>query len=290
VRRAIVGWFGDQNVDMGDVRRKWFQRNGYGDVSDVVEDVRHRWDDVSGDVLFLSVEREPSVARWESDEQWLEAATKIVPLHVPEPLYLDYLELAIEAYANDREFVPVEAFVGFRDPYEEPVRYLNDLFAVRRIDYRFDERGRAEWHGDEGAYHEVLRPALDVLDDPRLGTSRREFGDALDAVRRGDRVGVKNAIRDASNAVESAMKALLDARGVPRPERETADPLWDALRRGGVVAEKTKEEICGPSHLRNSYGGHGADPARDEPVPDGVASLAVMTAAAAIVYLAGRLP
>jgi HEPN domain-containing protein len=175
-------------------------------------------------------------------------------------------------------------------PYGEAVNYLNQLFATRGIVYRFAQTGQAEWHGDPGAYEQTLEPALAALSDQRLDAAAREFRDALNALRRGDRVGVKNAIRDASNAVEATMKALLDAREIERPERETADNLWDELHRNGVVSAKTKEEVCGPSHLRNSYGGHGPDPARDEPVPEGVAELAVMTAAGGIVYLAQLLP
>lgn len=292
VRRAIDLWLVDEGVDPDEIRRRIFQRAGYADVSDVVDDVRDRWDDLQAAVLLRLLAEDPDVARWEiGSRSQRDAATKLVFHHIPEPLYLDYLEEAIAKHVRDRSFVVDPSYLDYvEDPRVAPVRYLNELFARRGIDYRFNEDGRAEWHGDEGAYTEVVRPALDALDDERLQTARRECGDSLVGLRRGDRVGNKNAIRDASNAVESTMKALLDAHGIPRPEKEAADSLWDALRDGGIVAERTKEEVCGPSHLGNRYARHGPDPADDQPIPPGVATLAVQTAAAAIVYLASLLP
>jgi hypothetical protein len=242
VRRAIDSWFVERNIDPHEIRNRIYQGAGYGDVNDVIDDVRDRWGEDEGDELVRDLEDDPAVARWEIDsDARRDAAAKAVFHHMPEPLYLDYLEEAFAEYVRDRSIVSQPEYIEYMDdPRAAPLRYLNDLFAARRIAYRFNEDGRAEWHGDEGAYDEVIRPALDALDDDRLRTPRREYGDALGGLRRGDRVGNKNAIRDASNAVESTMKALLDARELPRPDKEAADVLWEALRAGGVVAERTK--------------------------------------------------
>ncbi len=86
------------------------------------------------------------------------------------------------------------------------------------------------------------------------------------------------------------MKALIDSHQVSRPTREAADALWEALRTADLVADKTKEPLCGPSHIRNSFGGHGLDPTDPTPAPPGLAALTVQAAAAAISYLASLLP
>ena len=144
---------------------------------------------------------------------------------------LDVLEQAV-ADAGSR-------FMEWPNP---AIGEINRLFEHRGIWFRFSEMGTAEWHGDAGVYEDVVQPALNALSDPRLVSARQEYEDALRALRRGGREGAKNAIRDASNAVETTMKALLDACRVSRPPKESADNLWDALRAANVVAEKTKEE------------------------------------------------
>jgi hypothetical protein len=169
------------------------------------------------------------------------------------------------------------------------VRYLNELFAARGIGYRFDENGRAQWYGDAGAYVEVVRPALDALEDERLAGCRQEFGAALGHLRAGTPKDHEDAIEEASKAVESAMKVVLTGHQVQRTGNETAEPLWNLLRDNDIVPPKTKDAILSTSRLRNEYGGHGQGEDVRE-IPDGIPALTVRAAAAAITYLAARLP
>ena len=111
-----------------------------------------------------------------------------------------------------------------------------------------------------------------------------------EGLRRGDREGFKNAIRDSSNAVETTMKAVIDARGLHRTGTETAVPSVDDPSDGRCRRGETQELLCGPSKLRNTFGGHGPDPAKDVPVPHGIPAFSVQTAAAVISYLAVLLP
>lgn len=289
VRQAIASWFREHDVDSADVRRRFFQRRGYGNVDHVASDVADRWGEDAGVALYERLNEDPDVDQWNHGRRRQAVATTVVYLYMPEPLYLDYLEEAVGKYADDRMYVEPE-YAGYaEDPYVAPVRYLNDLFASRRIDYRFNADGRAEWHGDEGAYVEVVRPALDALDDARLAGCRQEFEASRGHLRVGTPKDREDAIEEAGKAVESAMKVLLDARGIARPARETAEPLWIALRDGGVVPTPTREAILAPSRLRNEYGGHGQG-GEIRAIPDGVPELAVRSAAAAIGYLASRLP
>src|SRR5581483_5797852 len=109
-------------------------------------------------------------------------------------------------------------------------------------------------------------------------------------LRQGGRVGDKNAVRDASGAVESAMKALLDAYGVPRTGKEPADSLWELLDDKQIVDRKSRDAVLAAPHIGNTHGRHGKDPKHPDPVPRGIPALAVQSAAAALVYLAGQLP
>ena len=263
---------------------------GYGDVRDVLADVQYRWGEGVFDRLAGDLATDPQVSRWERPVEQLNASEKVVFHHVPEPLYLDYLEEAFEQYVLDRSIVDDPAMIEFmEDPRAAPLDYLNGLFARRQINYRFTEDGRAEWHGDEGAYRQIIRPALNALDDDRLDGCRDEFEAALGHLRAGTAKDREDAIEEAGKAVESAMKVVLAARGVERTGNETAEPLWNLLRANDIVPAKTKDAILAPSRLRNEYGGHGAGEAVRE-IPEGIPELAVRSAAGAVAYLAARLP
>ncbi len=217
------------------------------------------------------------------------ALTGAVYRHVPAPHYLDYLELALEKYARDRAIVQVDYIDIIEDPRIAPIGYLNELFAARRIDYRFDENGRARWHGDAGAYCEIIRPALDALDDDRLAGARQEFESALGHLRSGTPKDQEDAIEEAGKAVESAMTVLLDSHRVTRSGNETAEPLWNLLRENEIIPPKTNDAVLSTSRLRNEYGGHGQG-AEIREIPVGIPALAVRSAAATIAYLAELLP
>ncbi|HZR96734.1 MAG TPA: hypothetical protein VFA56_13640 [Gaiellaceae bacterium] len=206
------------------------------------------------------------------------------------PLYLDYLEGCVALYVKDRVYAFTEAdYSDEFDPIGPALDYLNKLFETRRVSYRFNAEGRAEWHGDQGAYEEIVRPALDSLADTRLAGSRQEFEAALGHLRTGTPKDFEDAIEEAGKAVESAMKAVLDERQVTRTGNETAEPLWNALRDNTLVPPKTKDAILSTSRLRNEYGGHGQG-GQVRTIPEEIPALTVRAAAAAIAYLASRLP
>jgi len=289
VRRAIRSWFSERSVDAEEVRKRWFQRLGYGGVDDVLDDVRDRWDDITSATMRRDLEEDEVVARWSEGAKARAAATLISYLHVPAPLYLHYVQHAIAKYVEDRAIVDVDYIDYAEDPMIAPVAYLNDLFAARRIDYRFNENGLAEWHGDEGTYFEVVRPALDALDDARFAGCRQEFEAALGHLRAGTPKDREDAIEEAGKAVESAMKVVLDALSIPSTGKENAEKLWQSIRDAGVVETPTHHAIVSAAGLRNEWGGHGQG-SEIRQIPDGIPELAVRTAAAAIAYLAGLLP
>jgi hypothetical protein len=289
VRRAIASWFHERGVEQADVRRRFFQGFGYGSVDDIGGDIRDRWGEDAYNGFYRDLQNDPEVSRWHHAKRQRQAAAAVAYRHVPEPLYLDYVEIAVEKYTDDRAIIDPGYVEYVENPLIAPVTYLNELFAARGIDYRFSEDGKAEWHGDEGGYHEVIRPALDALADERLAACRQEFDAALDHLRRGTAKDREDAIEEAGKAVESAMKVLLAAHGIQRDGNETAEPLWNLLRENEIVPPKTKDAILSASRLRNEYGGHGAgEEIRN--IPNGIPELAVRDAAVAIAYLAGLLP
>lgn len=289
VRRAIDSWFRERGVDPQVVRRTWFQDLGYGGVDDVANDVRDRWDDAQSVLFYRDLEEDRVVEEISYGPNRRKAAALISYLHVPTPLYLGFVERAVRAYVNENCYVEAEYADYAEDPYIAPVRYLNDLFATRRIDYRFTNDGRAEWHGDEGTYHEVVRPALDALADARLGGCREEFEAALGHLRAGTPKDREDAIEEAGKAVESAMKVVLDVRGIPRTDKENAEKLWQMIRDAEIIETPTHDAIGSTARLRNEWGGHGQG-GQVRQIPEGIPELAVRASAAAVAYLAGLLP
>jgi hypothetical protein len=278
VRTSILATLMEGGVSPTSLWTALQRRQGYRHAEETREDIDERFSSAQAiefeEAMKVAIE---AVRRRRSKMPRVDYLAEPALLAVPEGLFLDAVELGL-------------AVIGPYPGGNPHVREINALFERRGIYFRFNEWGHALWVGDPGTYAEVVAPALDVLGDARLAVARQEFEDALGALRRGGRIGEKNAIRDASNAVETSMKALLDAHGLPRSGTEAADALWDALYAGGVVAEKTKEQVCGPCHIGNRYGRHGPDPNAGDPPPAGVAALAVQAAAAAITYLASLLP
>jgi hypothetical protein len=284
VRSALLDWLNDHGVDHRDIWKQLMQRVGYGGPVDVVEDVAARFGEQAREPLQTAFITESRIRRPIPPNDRNRYAMPGL-LHVPAPLFLDALEIGVELAG--KEYTKHDEFV-YESHDHAAIEEINRIFTVRGINYRFTPLGKAEWHGDEQAYQQVIAPALGALSDPRLAGAAQEFGDAIAALRLGTREGEKNAIRDASNAVESAMKSVIDDHAISRTGNETADPLWQLLKDENGVADKTKDPICAAPRLRNTYGGHGPNPQPD-PVPPGVAEYTVNVAASAIVYLADQL-
>jgi hypothetical protein len=289
VRRAVASWFNDHDVNLSAARRRFFQRFGYGDVDDVADDIRQRWGGDAREKFYEDLQHDPAVDQWNYGPRRKRAANAVSVFHVPAPLYLDYVSDCIDVYAEPRRYTTDPASLEYTDdPYLTPVTFLNGLFSESHIPYRFNRLGRAEWRGDEGAHEVIIRPALDMLEDPRLVGCRQEFEAAVGHLRKGTQKDLEDAIEEAWKSVESAMKILLDAHGIPPPEKGTTEPLWIALRDGGIIETPTRDAVVATSRIRNEWG-HGQGGAI-RVIPGGVPALAVQTAAAAIVFLGSRLP
>jgi hypothetical protein len=288
VRRALLDWFGEHDVEPREIWRLLNREVGWGSPQDVVDDVAERFGSEAAERVSIALKEEAKIRRpvsWDHMPRYTSSGLDTVPA----ALFLDALEIGVGLSAKEYKSWSdgtVDYIEFFKDA---AIEEINRLFAVRGIEYRFGEDGKAMWHGDEGAYREVIAPALAALADVRFKGAQQEFGDALVALRQGTRVGHKNAIRDASNAVESAMKSLLDEHGVPRTGQEAAQQLSALLLSAEIVAANTQDTICAAPRLRNKYGGHGPNP-KPTAVPIGIPDLTVQAAATALTYLSRLFP
>jgi hypothetical protein len=109
--------------------------------------------------------------------------------------------------------------------------------------------------------------------------------------RLGGNNNYKRAIHQASNAVESVMKALLRSRGLPEPH-EPAPALFARLADPGSgvgVPPFTKKLVLAAADLRNMRAGHGQGSTVRQ-APEEVADAAIASAATAIALLGHYLP
>ena len=148
---------------------------------------------------------------------------------------------------------------------------------------------RIQWVGDPGLHQSVVKPALEVLSDPRLAGAAAEFLAALAHLRSGSMKDREDAIDEAAKAVESAMKALCDEHQIQRKGNETAEPLFKLLDDRGVAVHEADKAVTAIARIRNHHVAHGQG-ASVRCVPPGLDDLAVRAAANALSYLGGLFP
>ncbi len=276
VRVSLLGWLAQNR--MGSPTQLWgtlCQYEGYGTFDEVAAEVARRFGQDASDHFLGEMnahfKREQSRMSFAAGVDYnAEPAIRALPA----PQFLDVLEIAIRN----------ADYGGYRFAEE-----ANRLFAKRGVNYRFSDAGEAEWHGDEGAYLAIVRPALDALRDNRMAGARAEFDAALAHLRSGSTKDVEDAVEETAKAVESAMKVVLAESGVTLKGKETARPLFDRMSKAGVVPAAADDAVLAASRIRNAFGGHGSG-AQPREVPPGIAELAVRASASAICYLASRLP
>jgi len=255
--------------------QRLLRREGLSGYQEIIDDFRHRFGDEAAEAFH-----EAMTEHARKDQHRMVAvagvdyAAEPALRSIPAPLFLDILEDAADE-------------VGFASSWQI-VQEANRLFERRGINYRLNG-DRAEWHGDPSVYQEVVAPALEALVDPRLGGARNEYEAALGHLRSGTDKDMEDAVEEAGKSVESAMKVLLDEKGVARTGKEAAFALFDLMSNNGVVIPEAKEAVVATARIRNNYGGHGAG-AMPRKVPEPVAELAVRTAASSITFLASHLP
>lgn len=166
--------------------------------------------------------------------------------------------------------------------------HIDTVLTKRGIPYRYDA-ARFMWAGDRGAHQLVVEPALRALADSRLDGSRDELETALRHLRLGTLKDLEDAIEEAAKSVESALKVLAAETSTAVAATATIRPLFDALKNAGVIPPYTDNLIQAAARLRNELAGHGAG-SQPRQIKLDEATATVNVAAAALVFLAGRLP
>jgi hypothetical protein len=283
VRDALLGWFNDPyGVSPTEIWTKVRQAEGFStSAGSAADDILDRFGEEAAQKFIDRVRyggQEPLAWSYASDKEAVAAL-----LGLPTPLFLDALEHAVHLLGRVQSG---EWEVGGFVPLG--IDQINRVFEKRGIHYRMTANGKAEWHGDETAYRDIVAPALAALNDSRLAGSKVEFETALADLRRRTEQNRREAVAHAGAAVESAMKMLLDAHNLPRPKNQSARNLWEELWKTRIVAEKSEFAILAAPHLATTHGRHGVG--TPAPVPAGVPEMAVQSGASAISYLAQLLP
>ena len=196
-------------------------------------------------------------------------------------------QLFTAALDAGRDIASAYAFELFRS--EEAQRDTHDgiaqLFIDNGVPYAFDETGRLAPTGSAAMSAATVQPALDVLDDPRLANARTHLVEAQQRLQEHD---PDESVDEARMAVEY-MLALLDATGTPRPAKHQPQDLFNALagQVPPVLSRAAEELVLSPPRFRGrTTAGHAGGAA----VEQGEAEPVVGAAAAALVFLASKLP
>jgi hypothetical protein len=171
---------------------------------------------------------------------------------------------------------------------DDAVDELNERFRRAGFGYRY-ENGKIYCIDNELIHQQVMRPALQLLADPRFKGADQEFRAAHDHYKAGEH---KDCAVDALNALESTMKTICDLKKWSYPQGARSSDLLKILRREGLFpdfADQSFDQLVatlksGLPILRNETGGHGQG-AIPVTVPEYVALYALNLAASKIVFL-----
>jgi len=177
---------------------------------------------------------------------------------------------------------------GIRISTAQAIEELNERFRRAGFGYRF-ESSKIIRVDSEVVHKEAVRPALQLLSDPRFAGANDEFRAAFDRLKAGEN---KDCAVDALNALESTMKAICDAKAWKYDKDARANDLLKILRREKLFpafADQSFDQLVstlksGLPAVDNESGGHvqGSIPVE---IPTYVAVYALNLAASNIRFL-----
>jgi hypothetical protein len=254
-----------------------FLQDRFADFQDYINAVTAVW----GDSIAAELTSELTHARDEAEfaiprEDGFMAMCNVVLRRMPEP---DFRRAIRDAFVDARYMDRAEA------------DRITDICRSRGIPWRFDRSEGFVWVGDQEVEALAITPAMSALADSRFsGGVRVEFESARQELAEGSPQALSKSVHQAGISVESAMKIVLDARGIAyNVDKDTAFPLFDHLKDAGLVEEYMRSIVLGPVTPRNRRGGHGAG-ATPHDVPVEVAEAVLSSAAVSIGFLAKLLP
>lgn len=250
--------------------------DAYNDYEDYVRAVSEVWGSEFGTRIYRAV----SDAQFR-DEMYLgkranvaEAQARSLVLLIPEPDF----RIAVFKQVKRRP-------AGFAEEDR-----INQICRARGIPWTFTVVDGFEWVGDQEVETQAIRPALSAIADPRFaGGVKTEFDTARQELALGAPTALSQCLQQAGSAVESAMKVVLDERGIAYGPADTAQRLFAILRDQGLVENNMERLILAAAAPRNQRGGHGAG-AVAHVVDVEVAEAVLASAAVSIAYLHKLLP
>ena len=179
---------------------------------------------------------------------------------------------------------------GIKQPPDSAIKELNERFREHAIGYQYSE-GKIVKVDSQYLHSEAVEPAITLLHDAEFDGALQEFMTAHKHYRER---AYKDAIVNASNAFESTMKTICDARGWTDSPSATSSKLIKILFDNNLVPPEMKSHFTGlrsalesgvPT-IRNKggQGGHGQG-SQPVQVPDHVAAYALHLTASNIVFL-----
>jgi hypothetical protein len=178
---------------------------------------------------------------------------------------------------------------GANEHPKDGIIELNERFFRAGVGYQF-ENGQIIRVDSQYVHAEVVKEALRLLSAPEFEKTNTEFMTAHRHLRDGN---LRDCNTSALRAMESALKAICDARGWTYQKGDAVERLIAVVRGNGLFPDYLggySDNLIGAMKggvpkIRDRQGGHGAAP-DDHPVPDHIAAFALHLAATNIVMLA----
>jgi hypothetical protein len=292
VRRAILdlldGWGASPQTTVAEIGK----HRGFatiGDLSAYLDETYggEAWAHFGGTLMQFVHELTPEGAPRPDTNAAAALSTVANPalLGLPDDLFLFAAELGRGHVAGFH----ADLSGGIDPTYHEYQARLSELFLANGIPYELDDEGHFVPSGSPTVFATSVGPAMDALDEPRLATARMHL---IEAQRRLQEPDQEEAVDEARQAVEAAMIAVLDACGIPVPEKRQPDELFNALapkdpdQPRAMSRDALELVLATPRFRGRTAAGHAGGPA----VTLGEAQAAVAAASAAILYLADKLP
>jgi hypothetical protein len=176
---------------------------------------------------------------------------------------LDLIELTFLVIWNLRNTgeVRLREKYGIRQAPDDAIRELNFRLREAGVGYQF-ESGEIVRVDSQLVHSEVVKPALQLLADPRFKGAQEEFFAAHAHYRAGEH---KDAVADALNAFESTLKVICGEKKWPYQKGARATDLLKVVRSNGLLPDyldTSFDQLAGTlasglPKVRNEAGGHG---------------------------------
>ena len=255
----------------------------------------HIWDDTCGSGVNFRDDDKKSVSKILCKEYGtLELLRGLNRFLLEEKDYekvLDVVELSFQKIECNQENIR-SLHQGRPDVYSSPsdaIEELNNRFKEHGVGYQLTN-GQIIRIDSEFIHAEVVKPALNLLDQKHYAGSQQEFLKAHEHYRKGNS---KEALSECLKAFESVMKAICAKRGWTYGNNATAKPLIQACFDNGLIPSFWQSHYSSLRNLlecsvptgRNKLSGHGQG-TTPVSVPDHLVAYMLHMTASAIVFLA----